>query len=141
MTQDPDSYAQEAAALERLTRRHGGEHYRRLNSHGGPYLTATPLEAVMLVAKALDHDGGGRVTGQDLEDAILLLDRARGELDLHELELIDHARLHHGRTWGQVAEAAGAGRDRRIAQTRYSRLRGRVPGYTPPVTPQGAAGA
>ncbi|NEB59729.1 hypothetical protein G3I20_18755 [Streptomyces sp. SID8111] len=141
MTQDPDSYAREAAALERLTRRHGGEHYRRLNSHGGPYLTATPLEAVMLVAKALDHDGGGRVTGQDLEDAILLLDRARGELDLHELELVDHARLHHGRTWGQVAEAAGAGRDRRIAQTRYSRLRGRVPGYTPPVTPQGAAGA
>ncbi|MET8823931.1 hypothetical protein [Streptomyces rochei] len=141
MTQDPDSYAREAAALERLTRRHGGERYRRLNSHGGPCLTVTPLEAVMLVVKALDHDGGGRVSGQDLEDAILLLDRARGELDLHELELVDHARLHHGRTWGQVAEAAGAGRDRRIAQTRYSRLRGRVPGYTPPVTPQGAAGA
>ncbi|WP_309049318.1 hypothetical protein [Streptomyces sp.] len=138
MTQDPNSYAREAAALERLTRRHGGERYRRLNSHGGPYLAATPLEAVLLVVNALDRDGEGRVTGQDTEDAILLLDRARGELDLHELELVDHARLHHGRTWGQVAEAAGGGRDRRIAQTRYSRLRERTPGYTPPAAPQEA---
>ncbi|MGW9436746.1 hypothetical protein [Streptomyces sp. NPDC055607] len=139
MTQDTDSYPREADALERLTRRHGGEHYRRLNSHGGPYLAAAPLEAVMLVAKALERDGGNSVTGQDLEDAILLLDRARGDLDLHELELVDHARLHHGRTWERIAQAAG-GKDRRIAQTRYSRLRERTPGYMPPVVSREAAG-
>ncbi|MFJ4342996.1 hypothetical protein [Streptomyces sp. NPDC088915] len=140
MTQDSDPYPREAAALERLTRRHGDERYRRLNSHGGPYLTAAPLEAVMLVARAMEGDGGNSVTGQDLEDAILLLDRARGDLDLHELELVDRARLHHGRTWEHIAQAAG-GKDRRTAQTRYSRLRERTPGYTPPVASQEAAGA
>lgn len=139
MPQDPDAYARCAAALERLTRRHGGEPYRRLNSYGGPYLAATPLEAVMLVAKAL-HDAEEGVTGQDLDDAILLLDRARDDLDHHELELVDAARLRHGRTWEQIATAAGEG-DRRTAQTRYSRLRERTPGYTPTAAPQKAARA
>ncbi len=140
MTQDPDSYAQEAVALERLTRRHGGEPYRRLNSFGGPYLAATPLEAVMLVAKALHHDDEDGVTGQDLDDAVLLLARARSDLDHHELELVDHARLRYGRTWEQIAKAAGGG-DRRTAQTRYSRLRERTPGYMPPTVSQEAAHA
>ncbi|MFG2162794.1 hypothetical protein [Streptomyces olivaceus] len=138
MPHDPDRYRREAAALERLTRRHGGERYRQLNAYGGPYLTVTPIEAVNLVISALHRDTGD-VTGEDLDDALLLLGRAREELDSHELELVDRARLQHGRTWKQVGEAVAGDADRRTAQTRYSRLRDRTPGYAPPAPHQEAA--
>ncbi|WP_432138626.1 hypothetical protein [Streptomyces sp. bgisy154] len=141
MTRDhPDRYAEEAAALERLTRRHGGERYRRLNAYGGPYLAAAPLEVVNLIVSALHRGDEEGVTGQDLDDALLLLGRAREELDHHELELVDHARLRYGRTWEQIGRAVGDG-DRRTAQTRYSRLRERTPGYAPPATDQEATSA
>ncbi|MFD4320448.1 hypothetical protein [Streptomyces sp. NPDC058548] len=115
MTQDSDSYARAAAALERLTRRHGGEPYRRLNSYGGPYLAASPLEVVALLGKAVGREEEGGVTGQDLDDVLLMLGRARDELHHYELEMVDR----------------GSG-DRRTAQTRYSRLRERTPDHTPP---------
>ncbi|RPK32419.1 hypothetical protein EES39_38695 [Streptomyces sp. ADI92-24] len=137
-------FEEERAAQERLTRRHGDERYHSLNQEVGdaPYLSASPLECVGYVVEALQHDQGPRwmekpATDQDLDDALMLLTRAREELDRQELELIDHARLR-GRTWNQVGQSTGYG-DRRATEQRYRRLRERTPGYVPLSADEAAA--
>lgn len=130
-------FQRQEAARERLTRRHGGDHYRQVNEviPGARYVSAQPLEVVGMVMDAIHHGDDPHAplppaSDEDLDDALSLLGRAREDLDFNELELIDHARLR-GRTWDQIGQTAGYG-DRRKAQQRYRRLRERTPGYTPP---------
>lgn len=131
-----EQHEREEAACERITRRHGGDLFRRINEGNSPstYMAATAPQAVEMVVSALrfseDHPLHDHPAGEDdLDAALTLIPATRRSLDYDELLLIDQARARH-RTWGQIGAAGGYG-DRRQAQRRFRRLCERFPHYDP----------
>lgn len=97
--------------------------------------TAADTLKRLLTAIRRDHAGNGPadrerpITGENLTAGLAQISAARADIDLAELQLIDHARAH-GQTWEQIAATLGMP-DRRQAQTRFRRLHERWPGYEP----------
>jgi DNA-binding MarR family transcriptional regulator len=119
-----DAVGNEAA--HRLTQGHGGGNSVVTRAH-----TLQRLLVAVRRAPAGDRlaDHERPITSEDLTDGLALISDARGDVDLTELQLIDHARAR-GQTWEQIAAALGMP-DRRQAQTRFRRLCERWPGYEP----------
>jgi hypothetical protein len=127
-------HEREEAACERITRRHGGDLFHRINEGNSPdtYMAATAQQALQMVVSSLrysdDHPLHDEPTeDDDLDAALVLVPAARRSLDYDEMMLIDHARARH-RSWERIAAAGGYG-DPLTARSRFEHLCEQFPGY------------
>ncbi|MCF3960241.1 hypothetical protein [Streptomyces fuscigenes] len=134
-----DGYRQherEEAACERITRRHGGDLFHRINEGNSPdaYMAATPQQALQMVVSSLRYGDNHPLHGEPTEDddlvaALVLVSAARRSLDYDEMMLMDHAQARH-RDWQRIADAGAYGGPV-AAQRRFEHLCARFPGYEP----------
>lgn len=119
------------SARKRLEGRYG----RDIGTPERPIVLLADVESVETVCRALDYPDVARqeVTEQDVSDALLQVEEARGSaeqaINYQELLLLDRLRAA-GWSWDRIAEHRGM-RTRQHAYGRWTHLREKCPGYRP----------
>jgi len=119
----------EYAALIRLTERHAtGTQRRRWKQDDIPLdpLSALHRTALLAAGTQMRDDDEPEPDLADIAAALVLVDRARADIDSSESVLLQRAR-NAGLTWQQIAVALGVGSPQ-AARQRYERLTRRAAG-------------